>query len=299
MTILIRADSSSSIGLGHIKRDLVLAGKHCKEHVLFACCRLPGNAIHLIKEAGFPVHILASDSPDVLIALIQSVKPELLIIDHYGINRSQEQQIKAATGVKIMVLDDTYEAHECDILLNHNIGADARRYKGLVPPGSKVLCGSHYGLIGLEFHMLRRKPVAGHVLVCMGGSDPKGMNIKVAALLERKGYTCVIATTTANADLTRIQRVVSKHLRIKLIIDTPSMAGLMKKAMFAVVTPSVLAQEAIAAQLPIIAIQTADNQQLITQALQRLRIPVLSRWNPKKLDLLVKELHETRRFNIA
>ncbi|RUM68118.1 MAG: UDP-2,4-diacetamido-2,4,6-trideoxy-beta-L-altropyranose hydrolase, partial [Sulfurospirillum sp.] len=35
--ILFRADSSSQIGLGHIMRDLVLAGQFRDDEILFAC----------------------------------------------------------------------------------------------------------------------------------------------------------------------------------------------------------------------------------------------------------------------
>jgi UDP-2,4-diacetamido-2,4,6-trideoxy-beta-L-altropyranose hydrolase len=298
MNLLIRADSGSSIGLGHIKRDLVLAVQY-GGGVVFACRELPGNAIHLIEAAGYTVHVLLSDAPEELIALIDSLKPDRLVIDHYGIGPDQEQQIKEATGVELMVLDDTYEAHECDILLNHNIGADAKRYTGLVPTECELRCGSRYGLIAPEFTELRREPIEDTVLVCMGGSDPAGLNMKVAALLECFGYDCVIATTTANSDLERLRRDVAKHPNTKLVVDTPSMAGLMRTAAFAVVTPSVLAQEAMAAGVPIIAVQTADNQTQITKALKRMRIPVLERWKPRKFELALKELHEVRRFNIA
>ncbi len=50
MNILIRADSSSYIGTGHIMRDLVLAKKFLKDQIIFATQDLEGNINHKIKE---------------------------------------------------------------------------------------------------------------------------------------------------------------------------------------------------------------------------------------------------------
>ena len=58
--ILFRADSSSSIGTGHIMRDLVLAQKYAKKgcDIIFATQNLRGNINHKIIEAGYKIEIL-------------------------------------------------------------------------------------------------------------------------------------------------------------------------------------------------------------------------------------------------
>ena len=118
MKILFRADSSSSIGLGHIMRDLVLAKQYSNDTIFFACQNLDGNIIDRIP---YEVNFLKSNDINELINLIHSLQIELLIIDHYGISYEDEKAVKEATNVKILSFDDTYEKHYCDILLNHNI----------------------------------------------------------------------------------------------------------------------------------------------------------------------------------
>ena len=56
-TILFRADSSSTIGTGHIMRDLVLAKRYAKKgcNIIFATQNLDGNISYKIKEAGYKV----------------------------------------------------------------------------------------------------------------------------------------------------------------------------------------------------------------------------------------------------
>ena len=64
--ILFRADSSFSIGAGHIMRDLVLAKKYAKKgyNIIFATRNLKGNLNDLISKNKFIVEILEDNSFD-------------------------------------------------------------------------------------------------------------------------------------------------------------------------------------------------------------------------------------------
>ena len=61
MNILVRADSSSYIGTGHIMRDLVLAKQYKNENIIFATQDLVGNINHKIIEAGYKIELLKSN----------------------------------------------------------------------------------------------------------------------------------------------------------------------------------------------------------------------------------------------
>ena len=60
MNILVRADSSSYIGTGHIMRDLVLAKEYKNENIIFATQDLVGNINHQIIETGYKIELLKS-----------------------------------------------------------------------------------------------------------------------------------------------------------------------------------------------------------------------------------------------
>ncbi|MBN2781794.1 MAG: hypothetical protein JXQ66_00975 [Campylobacterales bacterium] len=109
MKILFRADASSTIGTGHIMRDLVLAKRFEGAEIVFATLELDGNLNHKIKEAGYKVKTLHSNSVDEVIGLVKKNSFDMVIVDNYSIDASYEKQLKDATGVKVMVLDDTYE----------------------------------------------------------------------------------------------------------------------------------------------------------------------------------------------
>jgi len=84
--ILIRADSSSTIGTGHIMRDIVLARQYKSTNITFATQDLDGNINDKIKQNGYKINILKSNDIKELDKLIKKLNIDLLIIDHYEID---------------------------------------------------------------------------------------------------------------------------------------------------------------------------------------------------------------------
>jgi len=150
--VLFRADASSTIGTGHIMRDLVLAKQYPDSKIYFATRALDGNLNDKIKQEGYEVIDLKSNDIEELDKVIKKLDIDLLIIDHYEIHYEDEKRLKTKNQhLKILSFDDTYEKHYCDILLNHNISADEKRYKDLVPKDCEHRCGEEYTLLREEF----------------------------------------------------------------------------------------------------------------------------------------------------
>ena len=276
MKTLIRADSSSTIGLGHIMRDLVLA-KSCEGEVIFACQNLEGN---IIASIPYEVKILKSNDAEELIALIKALHVKLLVIDHYGIDAQFEQKVKEATGVKILSFDDTYQAHYCDILLNHNISADKTRYKGLVPPRCELRCGILYTLIRDEFKDEKKqtREKIYDVFIAMGGTDATNITLSILKTLPQSLHVSVL-TTTANAHLKELQNYVQDKPNIALHVNSNEVAKLLHQSHFAIVTPSVMVHEVLFMEVPFIAIKVASNQDDMFAYLQAQGYPVLKEWD--------------------
>ncbi len=286
MNILIRADSSSSIGLGHIMRDIALAKKYPDDTVTFACRDLEGA---MISQIPYPVHILQGDTPEELIALIQKLNITLLIIDHYAISYDQERSIKSAIpALTLMVLDDTYNAHECDILLNHNIYADVSRYKALVPDHCDLQCGSRYTLIREAFHHEKTKQRSKNydIIIAMGGSDAANLTLRVLNTLDEDLHVSIL-TTTANQNLESLRHYVATRPHTTLHVNTPDVAAIMHQSRLGIITPSVMVHEALFLDLPFIAIQSAQNQSEMVAYLRQHDYSVLRTFHPLTLQALV------------
>lgn len=177
--VIIRTDSSTAIGSGHVMRCLTIAHQ-LKKHgvkVSFLMKRLQGNLIDYVEKQGF--------------ANIVKLEPaDLYIIDHYGIDICWEQGLRKYTK-KIMVIDDlANRPHNCDLLLDQNVVPQYdKRYRNLLPESCIQLLGPQYLIMRDEFIQTRQNltPYKGklkNLLVFMGGSDPTNETLKILSALE-------------------------------------------------------------------------------------------------------------------
>ena len=251
MKVLFRCDSSSSIGLGHVMRDLVYAKEFNNVH--FACQNLKGN---INDKIPYPVHILKTNESEELIKLIKNLHVDILIIDHYDINYKVEKELKIKNSkLKIIAFDDDYREHFCDEIINHNISADKNKYKNpnivkTIPP-----------LIRDEFKKekpLKREKIY-DIFVAMGGTDSTNINIDILKNLQDSLYVNIV-TTSANTNLNELEKYVTCKENVTLHVDSKEIAKLLNKSKFAIITPSVMVHEVLFMEVPFVAIKTADNQ---------------------------------------
>jgi UDP-2,4-diacetamido-2,4,6-trideoxy-beta-L-altropyranose hydrolase len=308
MNILIRADSSSFIGTGHIMRDLVLAKRYKAENIIFAVRELDGNINYKIDEEGYNKLILQTNDFEELDKKIKKLNIDLIIIDHYEINYDFEKKLKDLNpNLKIFVFDDTYEKHFCDILLNHNISADKKKYKNLVLKHCELRCGSKYTLLRDEFleakkqnKKIRKDRKIKTIFIAMGGADHSNINIDILKVVNKvrkenkQNIKVNIVTTNANKNLERLKEYCKNKKWIDLYINSNEIAKLMIKSDFAIVTPSVTVNEVYYLELPIIAIKTAENQIDMYKFLKKHKYYVLDKFKKEKLRKVLKKLSKEK-----
>lgn len=298
MNILIRCDSSNTIGLGHLNRSLILAKKYSeKNKIFFATLNLQGNQNQLIIENDFINISLKDNSIQVLKNTILQYNIEMLIIDHYQIDYNFEYSLKQILPtLKLMVIDDVYNKHYCDILLNHNISAKKTKYNNLVPSFCTILCGSKYTLIRNEF--LKIKPIhknnKKHILLIFGASDNQNLSLKVFNILKRyKNIHINIATTSANIHLPNLVTRFRNHFQTTLHIDSQNIAKLMQQSKLIITTTSSTIHEVLFLRKRFIGIKVAKNQTKMYLYLKKKNYPVLEKYNKIQLNKFIsKELSE-------
>ncbi len=281
-------------------RDLVLAEQFQDADIFFATQNLPGNINHKIEEKGYALIRLGSNSIEELDKHIKKLSIDMIVIDHYGIDHIFEKQLKMQNPtLKIMVLDDTYEKHHCDILLNHNIYAETRRYKDLVPEYCELRCGKKFMLIRDEFYAAKKEKEAisldpkgkTHVFVAMGGADTLSLNIPILEILkEFQEIHAHVVTTRSNRNLKALKDYAARQKHVSLYVETGKIAELMGGSDFAIVTPSVTMNEVFFMELAFIAIQTADNQKEMVSFLANKGLLYMEMFDPEKLTRYIKEL---------
>jgi UDP-2,4-diacetamido-2,4,6-trideoxy-beta-L-altropyranose hydrolase len=288
--ILIRADSSATIGTGHVMRCLVLANTYKNSKVVFATQNLQGNVNYKITQAAYEYVVLQTNSFHELQQTIDTLNIDMLVIDHYGIDYEYEKKIKIQNPhLHITVLDDTYEKHCCDTLINHNIYADTTRYADKVPKNCRLLCGSKYTLLRNEFKTLAKGAKKYDVFVAMGGSDPQNLSFQIVNLLQNYGLKIALVSTKANMHLKQLQEFVKIHNNIELFVDTSQVATLMSASKFAIVSASSLLNEIYYLNLPFIAVQTAQNQRYMVEFLQQNGFDAMQAYDAEKLKNFVQK----------
>jgi UDP-2,4-diacetamido-2,4,6-trideoxy-beta-L-altropyranose hydrolase len=271
--ILFRTDSSSRIGTGHIMRDLVLAKQYKSSNIIFATQELDGNINDKIKENGYKIDILKSNDIEEVDILIKKYSIDMIIIDNYDINYSYEKELKEKNiDLIIMVLDDIYLKHHCDILLNHNIYANKEKYKKLVSPFCDIRCGEEYTLLRDEFKIYKDKLYKNSkftFFISIGGADILDINITILEILNNfDNININIVTTNANKKLEQLKEYCKHKSWINLHINSNNIASLIKQSNIAIVTASMVVNEIIYMKIPFIAIKVASNQEYMYKYLK-------------------------------
>src|SRR5690606_16519294 len=215
MKVVFRADASLEIGSGHVMRCLTLAealkaiGAECH----FVCREHPGHLNDHIRQRGFPVTSLPvtdynpvgdpvpvhapwlgcdwqTDSQQTS-DILASIHPDWLVVDHYALDYRWEASLKNFYS-RLLVIDDLADRHhDCDLLLDQNLGREAQDYFGLVPDNCALLIGPQYALLRPEFSELRdyslsrrTQPALRQLLITMGGIDKDNVTGKVLTALQ-------------------------------------------------------------------------------------------------------------------
>lgn len=283
--IIIRCDSSSVIGTGHLMRTLILA-EGLKEHfnITYFTLNLKGNRDILITKKGFSHKILADNQLQTFITEAKKCSPALVIIDDYGINYEDEKAL--SSHFNLFVFDDEFKRHHADFVLNHSIIAKERDYKELVNSGCAVLAGAKYTLLNSDFFKKSSSKSKKEALITLGGSDPLNLSQMIKKLLDTLKIKSTIVTTSANPKASYL-----KHKYPSTILNCQNMAQLMREYELIITSASTSLLETIALKKSFIAIKCASNQAPTVDILYANKNKnILKNFNHAKLKRAIKFL---------
>lgn len=307
MKVVFRTDASVQIGTGHVMRCLTLAhalrerGAQCA----FLCRDHPGHLIESIAQRGHPVITLPRserghthttgaplahaawlgvdwqhDAADCQSA-IAGLQLDWLVVDHYALDRRWESALRHAAK-RLMVIDDIADrAHDCDLLLDANLGRHTEDYAPHVAKTTTQLIGPTYALLRPEFSAWRaqslarrQRPSLKRLLIGMGGTDPHNMTSAVLAALERASLPAHIELTVLMGQqapgLQQVKSLIQNMARsAQLLIDTPHVAEIMSESDLMIGASGGTAWERCCLGLPCLLTVIADNQITAARHLQQ------------------------------
>jgi len=289
--IVFRADASIHIGSGHIMRCLVLAKLLLakKYDVLFTTRPQKGDFVSYLTNQGVEVvelnRVAISNSPkyetdyaawlqidwqeDAKDFLQKVSSADLIVVDHYGLNKEWEINVSNSLNAKVLVIDDLIREHFADLILDQTFGRSSLDYirnNNNCP----ILAGSDFSLLAPEFSTLRanknycKKPkVEYRILVSMGAIDKPNVTLKV---LEQLQYIndidlkVTVLLSERSPSYGSIKEFCSENNYIEHIAFSSNMAQLMIDHHIAIGAPGSTSWERACLGLPSIIIPIADNQ---------------------------------------
>ena len=315
--IVFRCDASPAMGAGHVMRCLTLAdalagnGRRC----IFLCRALPGRLGAMVVERGHELRLLPGDGEGVFDAdadarlcsdAMRGIDAAWLVVDHYGIDAGWERSLRPA-GCRVLAIDDLADRpHDCDLLLDQNLGRRAADYDALLPAPCRRLVGPSFALLRPQFAARRAESLAGragrpmrHLLIAMGGTD--GVNASEAVLDALAGLALpagIRATVVLGSGAPWLERVRARAAEMRWPVavetDVDGMAELMAGADLCIGAAGGSAWERCCLGLPSLLLVLADNQAASAAALDAEGAAVLlgdfrqESWRKRLADALAR-----------
>jgi len=258
---LFLADCGPSIGLGHLRRSLVLARALARSGALCEVATPSGAERDMILADGFTPSrwpAAAAELPTV----------DLVIFDSYriGVETMRAWQARAALRLAIDDLADRPLAAE--LVLNQNLFAEELEYGDL--PDRALLLGPAYALIDPAFHEANRPRSQQRALVSFGGSDDGSLALRAAAALRAAGFEGPIDLALSPLyERPNALWEAAGDIQGVTLHEGAAMPALMARASLYLGGAGTTVLEAAAAGLPMLPIAIAANQQANIRALRQ------------------------------
>lgn len=241
--MLIRADASVAIGIGHVMRCLALAQawQDAGGEATLVAAELPDSLLPRFAANKIPVLRIdvapgTSDDARCLIAQASQLKPKWIVVDGDRFGCDFLQSIRDS-GSRVLLIDDYADrpTFPADMIVNPNFGADSESYRNRGFAGA-VLAGPRYALLRREFrqpYQRQVRPRGDRILVTLGGSDPENLTSQIARALA----TCFdlqVTIVAGGAYANKRQLIDEVGRRAKLVFDSQEMPQLMVEADIAI-----------------------------------------------------------------
>jgi len=262
---VLRADASSSIGVGHVMRSLSLGEALLDEGfgVELVSFELAPSLQSLAASCGIEVVELSCaprSSADAQFVLQRNAN--IVVVDGYEFSREFFEALEQSS-TPFAVIDDNAEtnAQSPSAVINQNPHASALMYAH-IHGNPKLLLGLQYAMVRKEVREVAAMNLPtreGEVFVAMGGADFLGLTEPIVEALAETGLQIRVAVGHANTQRAHIQKLADQFVHVTLIEQQYYVSSL-ASAHVAVLAAGSSLWEACAVGTPSIGLVVADNQ---------------------------------------
>jgi UDP-2,4-diacetamido-2,4,6-trideoxy-beta-L-altropyranose hydrolase len=204
---------------------------------------------------------------------------DLLVIDHYGLDRAYEQALRGWANRTVALNDLPDRPHDVDVLLDQTPGRSSEHYAALVPPACRLLLGGDYALLREQFSAARlsgardeRLPIPPYrLLVSAGLGDSEGLALRILDGIQMTGLECevVVLAGSSTPVLPELQFRSRNASRLSIEVDSEDVARHLRWADLAVGTAGTSSWERCSLGVPSVLLISAANQEGVADALER------------------------------
>jgi UDP-2,4-diacetamido-2,4,6-trideoxy-beta-L-altropyranose hydrolase len=273
LRVAFRADVSASIGTGHLRRCRSLADALTElgAEVAFVAC--PGDAPFLTGFGGAVFWLKTGDGDAdndarETAGALKDFAPDWVVVDHYHLDADWHKAVRAATGARVLVVDDLADRPLApDLLVDHNIDADvSQKYAGRVEASVRCLLGPRFALLQPSYARATRctpTQSARSIGIFMGGSDPRNAcSLALRACREGAGFEGDIAVVSSRLSphFDALSALCSHWPRTLLLSDLPDLRAFFAHHDLQVGAGGGAALERCCIGAPTVAVAVASNQ---------------------------------------
>lgn len=267
------ADSSATIGLGHVRRCMALADELSARQldIVFLYTSLTDSCKRLLSSRNFSLNKV-NDS--VLKMMVDSC--DSLILDSYSIDVKLWDVLSTIAKKRLIIDDLSRVSFACDVLVNSNPAATESDYAKLVAQSCRLLLGPEYAFI--DQRMLKNSRICRDsastldVLVSLGGVDDKNITRLVLSALNLLSFPMKVTVVLGGASrhIHSLEALLHNlKYSVELQVDVENMSELYYSHDVCIGAAGVSLWERCAVGLPNLIITTAENQAGIADALER------------------------------
>ncbi len=317
MHFFFLTNGNSQIGLGHIKRCLILADEAKKQNIssCFLTTENSAKANEVIEENGYKLYALNVENslPEDLLKIMKETACSLkifLIID------SDDQKFRdlvfqeklLEVGVQFMyIVLDNQGCFRSRYLLNQNILAPTLHYQ--TEEYTEKMLGSNYFVFdeaarSIESKINLKKKEKYNLFVAFGGADPLNLTSKIISCLDKtknRVQKVYIIVGVLNPNLSEIsKRAENSDLDIEVIFNTSKIYDYMSKSDLAICSMGLTYWELALHNIPCISISASRREEKVlnylTEANYCLKLGYGNEFNSEEISEKLSDYFEGEYF---
>lgn len=262
-SIVIRADASETLGMGHIYRAVAVAQELARHNVVIVTDVAKPLGRVLVSQ--YPFELVEVDGEAGFLEYVRGVQPDLVILDQLDTKSEYIRAIKTHAARLVTFEDLGSGASEADLVVSD-------LYKNLQIPDDRQLTGILNAILAPNFETAL-KPVpfraaVERILVVFGGTDPAQLTEKALEALAKANFAGSVSVVLGPG-VRRSITLEAYGLQGELHSNVKYMPEVMRKADLAISSAGRTVTELLSQGIPVICLCQNEKELTHTHASAR------------------------------